>query len=735
MSEPEALVVRLALAVACSACQQPQPALLSGACPDCGTPLDPDAVAAVRDAIRQRRDAFRRRLQQLAKRMHSLTDPPLVFARRGTPRNDNHHLVEVLQPAFGTLRTSRQTVAELLATGTWAPEEHGTVAAFNALVQALDAALDYVTTLRTTMPPIGWRAVHRELTRAAAEQARGNVLMALTITAPDLVAARRQSEASNQAFATGTRHVERVAALINRIRQAPRDGPFQLDGSLDIAALTWSSTGQKGMSIADGATIVREAFADIPGMSSLPDEHALMLLPTLASSARAVDLDLLIRRAQELRKVLDDADRSTPWITDHGLLISRLNRGGARLMDEAERIGREWRHQLPRRHIMNTLTEVYRQLIEGALRDLGGAVVVAARGAARNATYQQDVVDGMKAGKVVDELRCLGVMREIDVDMVYRNASAHADIEVTDTGIVATERVIENDRVKSSSTMSASDEEFYEDLVALQELLMAMQLAVLPWLWLHTNTTIAAAVASAPADDQQRAHILALLAGMSGLRDVVVSVDEDLVTVSATPNHAVSLAETARSALSIAPGALGAVPSAGRVRLNIDGLVPVTFTRTEFRPPAVDDEAPHELPLLGLVNAKWLIDSGAGLGPQEEAKYVTWPLALLASQCADLVVSTPPETENIDSAITSLRIFRTRLDEVMPINRSSLTQRAVTQIDILTASLRGLAQSRRGQGSATESLACGQQAVAALESMKQIQAEATAMFVVNSQVD
>ncbi|MEV6608871.1 hypothetical protein [Kutzneria sp. NPDC051319] len=735
MLEPSTLVVRLALPVACTVCQRPQSVRSSGACPDCGTPLDPDAVADVRGAVRRRRDAFRRRLQRLDERMHSVTDPPLDFERRGTPRSDDRHLTDVLQPALKTLRASYKTVADLLATGTWDPDEPGCLMAFTALVQALDASLDFVTTLRTTMPPIEWRAVHRELTRAAAEHARGQVLLTSTITAPDLVAAQHQRDASSAAFAAGARHAERVAALIRRIQEAPSDGPFQLDGSFDIAALAWSSAGRQGMSIADGAALVRQALAGIPGMSSLPNEQALMMFPLLASSARVVDLDLLARRAQALRNVVDNADRTTSWVTDPGLLISRVRRGGERLMAEGERLGLEWRHQFPRHRIMDTLTGVYRQLVEGALRDLGGVTVVAARvarGEPDNATYGQDVVDGLKAGEVVDELRRLGVMREGDVDMVFRNASAHADIEITDTGVVATERIIENGRVTSSTAVTVSDDEFYEILVSLQEILLALQLALLPWLWLHKDPTIAASIASVPTSDRQRDHTVALLAGMSGLRDVTVSVVDKHVTVSASPSDGVSPADTARRALSVAPGALGAVPNADRVALNIDGLTPVTFTRTEFDMPAIEDEAPHDLPLVGLVNAKWLIDCGVSLSGEEEAKYVTWPLALLASGCADLVVSTPQQTENIDSAVASLRVFRARLDEVVPSNRSLLTQRAVDQIDILKASLVGMAAGRRGQLSVTESVNFGHQAVAALERLREIQTEATARFDVTS---
>jgi hypothetical protein len=72
--------------------------------------------------------------------------------------------------------------------------------------------------------------------------------------------------------------------------------------------------------------------------------------------------------------------------------------------------------------------------VEGPLRDLGGVSVIAARaiGGDENGTYERPVVEGIQAGDIVTELSRLGALFREAVEMLYRNASAHADIDVVD---------------------------------------------------------------------------------------------------------------------------------------------------------------------------------------------------------------------------------------------------------------------------------------------------------------
>src|SRR5207248_1394998 len=122
------------------------------------------------------------------------------------------------------------------------------------------------------------------------------------------------------------------------------------------------------------------------------------------------DRKILEERAKKFRSLLDEADTSSIWITDPSLLVSRVSRGIEKVTLQVERLGREWRYGLPRGHVMNSLTEVYRNLIEGALRDFGSIVVIAARAGRGDVdgTFEQIIADGVQAGDVVTELERLG---------------------------------------------------------------------------------------------------------------------------------------------------------------------------------------------------------------------------------------------------------------------------------------------------------------------------------------
>jgi hypothetical protein len=427
-----------------------------------------------------------------------------------------------------------------------------------------------------------------------------------------------------------------------------------------------------------------------------------------------------------LRAVLDAPGDPAGWLIEPELLIERLQEGLYRITAETERLGREWRHNLPRAHVMNSLTEVYRQLVEGALRDLGGIILVAARAhrGNDNASYEQAVVDGIMAGEVVDELRRMGALSDDIVDMLYRNASAHAGIKVTDTGITATERVIKDGRVEKSTTLVLSDAEFNEEMVALQEMLLALQLALLPWAYADSRLQAAMAVARPSTDQMTR--VLELLGGTAGLSDVMVSVMGDQPIVAARLLHS-DHDRREKEILSLVPAAFGAMPDVNRVTLDIAGLKPVLFERIEFASLDYED-SPHSLPLLALTSAKWLIQSGFRWTDRDEATYVTFPLTMLHFACMKLAGNTPPRTENVDKAVASLRLVLARLDEVLPAEkRSPLTWRALVQVNILTTSLAGVAQARHNQRLDGNAPKLGQAAASTTRPVFDIQEEAKAL--------
>jgi len=626
----------LALVATCGTCNKQRPVKGLGVCPVCGDALMPEQVKTVRAAVRRRRNAFKGRLVRLNEQMQRVTDAKLPFKKRGVPLSVDDHLNDVLEPALNAVPARAAKLQELFATGQWNPDEEGCIEAFTQLVGVLSSGFAAVTELRETMPPIEWRSVHRELVRASSKQVRAEITMAMTIIAPDADEAAKLEAEANQLLKQAARHVARVTALIRRISTLPSDGPFQLDGSLDVAALTWASVGESGPSIATAAAIVREAFAEIPDMSALADTYVLFLLPLLASTAREVDHELLTERATQLRGVLG-ATAGTAWIVEPELLVARVHRGLERIMDEAERLGRQERYGLPRQDVMRSLSEAFRQLVEGAMRDLGGVILVAARTLRGddNGTYEYEVVEGIQAGEVVSEFERLGGPCGQAIDMLYRNASAHADFEVTSSGVVARERRIENGRVVAGGEpVTLSDAEFSEEYVALQELLLALQLAILPWLWSNTDPRVAAALTTMPLSVTQRNRTIALIAGMAGLYDVAVTEVANEVTVTASA-HENTADRREIGYLTVVPAVFGAMPQAGSVKLAITGRQPVRFESSEFAGTDVGG-LPHELPLLGLTTAKWYLTSGAPWTERDEATYVSFPLTMLHFSCMRL---------------------------------------------------------------------------------------------------
>jgi hypothetical protein len=726
MDDINLLAIRLAIVATCPRCQQPRAVVVSGLCSECGTDLPAEDVAAVRAAVRKRRQTFRKPLDRLVNRMHKELDRPFVFATRGTPLERLDYINQVVTPELGDVIVHHQEVVRLLAAGEWDSGTSESIQVFSDLVRSLGKGIDRVTRLLKIMPPLDLRGVHRDMVRAAAQFVRGQMHVAQMIIATDYDEVVRMRAASIAAIEQARKGSEQTTRMVKLADQKPAN-PFRTGGRLDIAALAWSSISFKTTSIKDAACLVRESFADIPGVSALDDAHTVLLLPILASGAGVIDTEVLCQRAQQLRTVLDSAELSSGWITEPALLVARVNRGIDRYWEQMQRLGREAQYGLPREHIMNSEAEVYKNFVEQTLRDLGGPLLIAFRviHGKMNRTYETEVVDGIVAGDVVSGLQEIGAPCGGVVELHYRNASAHGDVEVTDTGIVLTERHIKDGRGQTVS-IPLSDAEFGEALVALQEILLALQLTLLPWLWSASDQGLVTAVSTAPVTKRQREQTIELLGGMAGLHSLELTLNGKNATISAT-SHKDDTDRRESTILSIVPGAFGAMPDAQKVSLSITGLHPVTFDRSEFLE-SERDETLHKLPMLGLVTARWLLESGSPWSERDEATYVTFPLAMLHLQCCRLAGSQPPRTENIDQAAYSLRLVLTRLDEVLPeARRSQQTLRAVELATTLATSLTGIAESRRGQRSPAEGERLGRTAAATLEAMHGIQEAAKAL--------
>jgi hypothetical protein len=709
----------------CPTCNELRPVKGPGKCPICSASLDVNAVAAIRTSIRERRQMFKVRLLRLVQRMHELTDGPLAFKSHGAPRSPEDHFTEVIVPTEQALLTLDEDITRIANSQDWSSNQPECITAFTKLIQLLEDALATVPILQATTPPLEWRAVHRELTRAFASSVRGHIFKALTISASDDDEATKTQADSALAFADAKEHLERAKGLIDLASRLPANGPFQADGSLDVAALTWSSIGSRSTPIAQGADIARKAFAQVIGVSTLPDEQAVMLLPTLALGASVIDHTMVVELATSLSDILN-APGGSSWVLDAPFLVGRVSRGLDLILECSERLGREWRYGLPRHHIIRTSTEVYREMVEGALIDFGAPIIIAGRvsDGDNNASYEEDVVDGIKAGEAVEALERLAPLSRGAIEMTFRNASAHAGISVTETGVVAVSYRTENGRVipRSRKEIPLTDAAFFEELVELQELLFALQLAVLPWLWSHPDPQIVKAMAGQKPTIRLCNQTLSLLGGLAGLNNIKLDAATGNVTITAEQLIQTIHNPNEINTLSLIPATFALSPEIKRVTLDIRDRRPATFERTEFMD--TQEDVPHQSVLLGLFMAKWLLVSRGRWLEQEEAANITVPLTQLLFDLSRLISHQPYQAENIRLAVKSWKMVKTGLGEILPVEqRGSLTQKAVEQLDAFCKSITGLAESK-DLGRSVEANLYAAQAVAALHSIYDIQQHA-----------
>ena len=725
------IFVNVALTSTCPDCQQQRPVNRAATCPECGANLLSEDVQAVRGAVRNRRQALKGRLNRLADRMHSATDNPLEFATRGIPLSQSDYVKQTMTPAMATLQRRHDAIAGLLATGTWEPGAPGCLERFKELVQALDAELDFMLGLSKTMPPLELRGVHRELTRASMQLVRGHVAFSQILCVVDADEAARLTDMATISMDRAAKHHQRASALCELVTRSPSTDPFRADGSLDVASLVWSTVHRKSAYIEDAANLVRTAFAEMPGVPALPDHYAASLLPALAVGAGVVDPEILTQRVRQLHEVLDQADKSGTWIVQPTELVDRVLRGIDRFAEEMEQLGIDAKYDLPRSRVMRTLTEIYRNLIEAVLCDLGSVVLVAARAGRGdvNSTYESSVVDGIKAGEVVTELDRMGAPCGGAIHMLYRNASAHGAAKVTDTGVILTARQIEQGREVSRKPVPLSDAEFAEDMVALQEVLLALELTILPWMWSTSNQALAAAVAKAPLTKHQIDQTVALLGGLTGLFDVSLTIDGSAASITAGL-HEDNTDRRGALILSLVPAVFGLSAAIQEVTFSVKGLHPVLFDRSEFLE-SIPLEAPHRLTMLALTTMKWLVKSESAWTARDEATYVAFLLTMVHFACyrLGLMGDPPPQVDQIDQAAEYLRLVLSRLDGVLPAERrSELTRRAVEIASALDTNLSALAPlRRRPTRSPTDENPFLQAAAATWEAMYEVQEQAKAL--------
>jgi len=649
-------------AAQCPACGMTTLLRRNRQCAGCGSDLDDEARSRVDEVIRRRRQVFKGRIQRLTRqaRDNAILQPSFTRKGQGVPLTD--YIDTVFGPSLNVATALTEDVRTELRAVTWDPQEDpACITSFQRIVSALDRGITLVTTLANRLPPIEVRAAHRMLTRAVGQMIHGyvTIIEALIATDPD-EALERQRE-GQRLFTLGARTLEPLPRIINRASRQASPGWWMSGDTLDLAAIAWEGVENASATINQAADIVRAALAMIPGVTELSDAEALLLLPATVLPVAIADPVLLRERAGLIRDMLTRADSVAPdWTQDADELVLRIAEGVRAVNEQVERVGFAATGPNSRRMTIPLLADVYVKLVEGPLRDLGGVVIIAARAASGkpNGRYTPAIARGVQAGDTVQELERMGPLWHDAVQMLLRNAGAHAGVRVLGAGVAMTQRKIENGVMVDEETVEMSDAEFAEEFARLSETNLALQLGIVPWLFTHRSERVVRARHAAAPTQRDCEGLVRLLAGLQGLLQVAVERDG---------NTLIMRAEAADGADARSPHILSLVPAifhswadVDSVMLNVGSRNPVTYERAEL--PDIDPlSGQQDLVAIGLMGRRWLGELSGDAAIAADITYLVRP-QLTAIIEAFRHMSTPPASvTRIAEAYARLIALKNRL--------------------------------------------------------------------------
>lgn len=594
-------------------------------CPGCGADLDDKARPHIGEAVRRRRQAFKVLIQRLVRRTQDSTIRQPSFARTGPEISLADYINAVFEPSRNAATKFTEEVRIELRAVTWDPQEDPMcVSSLQRIVNALDKGITLVTMLTNQLPPIEVRAAHRILTRTIGQMIYSyvTIIQALVAIDPDEVLERQ--EEGQRLFTLGARTLELLPRIIKRAFRDTSPGWWMSGETLDLAAIAWEGVENTPTTINQAADIVRAALAPIPGIAELSDAEALLLLPAMVLPVTIADPVLLQERAGIIRGMLTNADLVDPeWIQDPAELVLRIKEGIRAANEQAERLGFDATNCTSRKRRVELLANVYLKLVEGPLRELGSVVVIATRAARGepNGRYIPRIARGVKAGETVQLLEGMGPWWSDAILMLVRNAEAHAGIRILETGIELTQRSIKNGEAEEK-TEELSDARFAEEFARLSEACLALQIAIVPWLFAHQSEKVVQARLAAPSTQQECEGIVRLLAGLQGLQQVVVERAGNILIVQA--EAAANTDASSPLILSLVPAIFHSWADVEFVTLKVGLRKPVTYERAEL--PDIDSLSGSQDPVAaGLMGRRWLGDLSGDAAITADIIYLVRP--------------------------------------------------------------------------------------------------------------
>lgn len=479
-------------------------------CPRCG-----HAVLIEEDSSTRRLDALGGRLNELHLRTESWRNSQVEFATRG-PRSQlavyGEWLSDCMQKALATL----EDVKVLLAVGEWdEPHESQASETLDSLIDRIEESRTLAETLASTAPPLTVLAVHRQTTRTLHEMTAAIIEFVLVLNEPYRSTALAKRDLGQRRFDEGAAKINHVNVLLDRIQRVIFDpGFWAVDDHYDTGRIAWEGIDEEVSSVADAAQVVRETFGKVPGIAALPDEEAFMLLPGAAIGASLQDPERLVARAIAARAILDEADRRHPGWIDSIVLLELVWLGHRQLVDQVVRLGHALRTDMPRTLLMHTSLDVFSKFLEGPLRTLG--LVIAGAVSADGVCRLDRATGKPPLSEIAGTLGTASSVLLDGVDQLIRHGEAHYDYALSDDGI----EIRHVPRAGAPASDFYSDDDFFEQLVNLNEALVAIELAVIPYLYSRPEPEIVVELERRSQAIEVRYETLRALAGLKGWTDL-----------------------------------------------------------------------------------------------------------------------------------------------------------------------------------------------------------------------
>lgn len=500
------------------------------ACPRCREPSsqtepwDPSAG--------QRIEAFGDRVSLVSDMSRMWHPDGLEFARRGKRPDPVEHFRVLAALSTDHLRERFDDATGLLTDTSWSPDEGSAHAALDRLVDICTDLFFGAAAIARTAPPVSMVAVHRQAARVVSRTAVAISVFLEALVSPFLEDASVLQSNAQQALDEAGESAHRLGEFTNLTERqiSMEPGWWATKDDYDTGRVVWEAMGAASATVSDGAQRVRRALAGVPGITDLPDEFAFQLLPGV--SLAFYDPVRLVEKARAARNLLDRA--APTWIGDTALLVSETLRGHRQLVDQTVQLGFQLRNDAPRKILLRAATDVYSKLVEGPFRRFGTILDVANRSRSRKAVvYARQEVEAISPADVINHLGSSSAILIEGTSTLLRNAEAHYEFEVTDTGIEFRDKRIERGRVVGVRHDFLTDDDFIEELAALDETIVAFELALLPYVWSHASADVQMAIQqSADIEEERRATVIGL-AGLKGFVDMSIDSAEGRVDITA----------------------------------------------------------------------------------------------------------------------------------------------------------------------------------------------------------